>query len=502
MNKPAARRAPGRSAEEVQAAVERFLKASREPALLEPGEELIRLAEGHFTLDARNSRLMLQAWDTRRNVVRRIVDVREESRGRLQLVAERFAGKQGTVFLIDLARPSNREWERRGTRMIFRERFRYFLAREFPDWKLAELSTEQDLEHSLSPAYPRALLKRGATGLAAIGAGPEALDPSGALSFGLIWLDYLRRRGRRLTIEGLILFLPAGEEQTTCLRLQFLNPLAARFQVFTYSERDYAARLDLSDSGNLDTRLEVCATPALVHNDTIRRLLAIEGVERIDLIDGETSLRVRGLEFARTHGAEFLFGLSDRVPLREGHHAAVEQLARELAGMRSPEASHRSELYLENPEAWLESEVRRNIEAIDASLLPAPVYGQVPAFAACDRGIIDLLAANSSGRLAVLELKASADIHLPLQALDYWMRVRWHLAQNEFTACGYFPGIALRQDSPRILLIAPALEFHPSTEMILRYFAPEIEIERIGLGIGWRRELEVMFRIRGAGRPD
>jgi hypothetical protein len=52
-----------------------------------------------------------------------------------------------------------------------------------------------------------------------------------------------------------------------------------------------------------------------------------------------------------------------------------------------------------------------------------------------------------SGRLAVLELKASQDIHLPLQALDYWIRVKWHLDRDEFSSHGYFPGVILRKGS-------------------------------------------------------
>jgi hypothetical protein len=37
--------------------------------------------------------------------------------------------------------------------------------------------------------------------------------------------------------------------------------------------------------------------------------------------------------------------------------------------------------------------------------------------------MIDVLAVTREGRLAVLELKAEKDIHLPLQGLDYWSRV-------------------------------------------------------------------------------
>ena len=84
---------------------------------------------------------------------------------------------------------------------------------------------------------------------------------------------------------------------------------------------------------------------------------------------------------------------------------------------------------------------------------------------------------------------------MPLQALDYWIRVKWHLDRGEFERAGYFPGVGLRQDPPRMLLIAPALDFHPSNECVLRYFSSEIEVERVGVGGEWQRELKVMFRM-------
>ena len=501
MSKTATRRVPGRSAEELQAAVERFLKASKQPALLEPGEEIISLTGGNFALENSGSRIILQASDDHRSLVRRVVDLREQARGRLELVVERFAGKRGALFLLDLAQPTGPEWERRGTRLVFREQFRQFLQREFPAWNISELSTEADLEHSLSPAYPRALLKRGAAGLAAIGAPADGLNVSGVLSFGLIWLDYLRHRERRTAIEGLLLFLPVDHERVTCLRVRLLNHGNIRFEVFAYNRSGHTARLDLRDSGNLETRLEVCRRPSNTHRPALDRMLAIGGVEQIEAGDGEISLRVRGLEFARTAGDRILFGLGERAVVRESNFSECEQLARDLARMRHSNAKS-GPLYVRDPEAWLESQVRANLAAVDPSLEPSAVYGQVPAFAAGDRGILDLLATDTAGRLAIIELKASADLHLPLQALDYWMRVRWHLERGEFGAHGYFPGVTLREDQPRLLLVAPALEFHPTTESILSHFSPEIEVERIGIGIHWRRGLEVMFRLRGAERPD
>jgi hypothetical protein len=53
-----------------------------------------------------------------------------------------------------------------------------------------------------------------------------------------------------------------------------------------------------------------------------------------------------------------------------------------------------------------------------------------------------------------------------------------------------------------LLLVSPSLEFHPSTETILSYFAAGIEVERVGLAADWRKGLQVMFRLRGAERPE
>ena len=113
------------------------------------------------------------------------------------------------------------------------------------------------------------------------------------------------------------------------------------------------------------------------------------------------------------------------------------------------------------------------------------------------RGIIDLLAVDRDARLAVIELKVDQDIHLPLQALDYWMRVQWHLERGEFAERGYFTGISLVQEVPRLLLVAPAFEFHPSNETVLGFFAREIPVERVGIGLEWRQELKVVFRTPG-----
>jgi hypothetical protein len=105
-----------------------------------------------------------------------------------------------------------------------------------------------------------------------------------------------------------------------------------------------------------------------------------------------------------------------------------------------------------------------------------------------------VLTVTRSGRLAILEPKASEHIHLPLQAADYWLRIRRHLKQGDFSRYGYFNGIQLQDAPPLVYLVAPALRFHPSTDVLFRNFSPEIDFVRIGLAEKWRCGLRVVMR--------
>jgi len=492
-------------AAQAETAIHRFVESARDPILLEAGEPPFPLTPSSYSLEWRGPKLIIQAWDDVRNLARRIGGIAAEKPGKLELLIEKLGGRQGRLSLLDRARGTAAE-ERHSERLVFREAFRRSLERQFAGWRIAELSTEINLEHSLSPAYPRAFLRNGGGGWAAIAAPPEPGAAAGALTFGLIWLDYLRARQPRVTIEGLALFLPQAEARTVCLRLPFLNSRAARFTVFVCDPNGYEDRLDPADYGNLDTGVEPYSNGAglpLQVERWVDGLLKLPFVERIRRGDASVSLRVRGLEFARASSDGLVFGLASRSAASEADVHEIEELARQIFRMRSPSggAGRDNPVWRLQPEAWLESQVRRHIERIEPCVHADPVYGQVPAFAGGDRSVLDLLAADRGGRLAVIELKASEDIHLPLQALDYWMRVRWHVENGDFTRCGYFPGMALAAEWPRLLLVAPALCFHPKTETILRYFDPRIEVERVGLGAEWRRNPEVMFRIRGARRP-
>ncbi|MCP5115299.1 MAG: hypothetical protein GY953_31105, partial [bacterium] len=196
----------------------------------------------------------------------------------------------------------------------------------------------------------------------AIAAPPEANNPEGALTYGLIWLDYLRRNQTHLSVEGLAVFLPEGHERTTCLRIRHLNPHAARYEVFVYSKDAYEERIDPRDHGNLETRLETCRTAVterLAANSILNAVLRLPAVDSVLAPDGSLSLRVRGLEFARFHEHGLEFGIHRKRTAGDGDQREIELVVAELDRSRSSStADRRHPLYSSLPEAWLESRVR------------------------------------------------------------------------------------------------------------------------------------------------
>jgi hypothetical protein len=257
-----------------------------------------------------------------------------------------------------------------------------------------------------------------------------------------------------------------------------------------------------SDAGNLATwivprrEIEQAIAAAMPLAERIRRLAPDAIRVGVAPATQEVTLRFRGLEFARWRAGAMWYGLADRQDLLEPEKwPALEALVRQLETHRDPLASDtKHRLYRAQPERWLETIVAADPARIDARLDPRQIYAQVPAFSAGDRGIIDLLGATRDGRLAVLELKASEDIQLVLQAVDYWLRVRFHHAQDDFKRYGYFSDVQLNVRPPLLFLVAPGFRFHPSTDLVLRYLSPEIEVARIALAEDWRRGLRVVFR--------
>ena len=227
----------------------------------------------------------------------------------------------------------------------------------------------------------------------------------------------------------------------------------------------------------------------------------------------EVGVSLYGLEFARVrHGfepgsfareAELTFGAgANETPLQEETKAGFADLMQRLFESRSPEGSARNPLFRMQPESWLQSTLAGDLKQIDDSLGGHVIYQQVPAFAAADRAMLDLLTLTRAGRLAILELKVDEDLHFPLQGLDYWIRVQWLQQQRnscgvgELEQNGYFPGVPLQPRSPVLYYVAPALRLHPSMDTVLQHLSPAIDWTLVALNEGWRIEPKVIFRKR------
>src|SRR5260370_32673079 len=123
---------------QIRAHIEDFLKSARQPALLEPGEELLSLTAENYALEMRGSRLTLQAWDRTRNWSRRLTAVTEVTNARLAMTVEHFARREGQMFLLDLGRRSGAELSNRSGRLALRRSFRLFRRRPYPECRLVE----------------------------------------------------------------------------------------------------------------------------------------------------------------------------------------------------------------------------------------------------------------------------------------------------------------------------------------------------------------------------
>ena len=288
-------------------------------------------------------------------------------------------------------------------------------------------------------------------------------------------------------------------------------------------------QLEIGRNGNLEMRLvqNFDSAAALERlQAAIAQVLALvpeaarERVQRRVHSASAVGLSLHGLEFARVqHGlAPGSFQRKDRITfgagpneteLNEDTAPMLRELTSRLFESRHTGGSARDPLYRMQPERWLESRLSDALPEIEHSLLGAPVYRQVPAFAASDRGMLDLLAVNRDGRLAVVELKADEDLHMVLQGLDYWIRVH---------RCIRSRARRMERMTSRVPAIFPAsgwpIGHRCCTLSHLRcgciqprrqscaILSGEIEWNLIAVGEDWRRSLEVIWRKRAGEAPQ
>ncbi len=445
---------------------------------------------------------LLHLWSETYNLTRRVLAITDLSEHRLMLSVERF-GRLKPDRLEFIRRDFRRE-AREISRQEFCDRLRNILAQQFPDETVDSLVTSEDLEHSLPGNYARGLLHRGSMYSALLGIGErESADTvARSLSFGLLWVERLRASSAaRGSIGELRIILPGKSARGVAHLCGALgrNVGVRLFELDARSET--LEELDVASAGNLDSWLAPHREfQALLDSaDSLLSPITALAPRCITLhpMQGRMIvLRFRGLPFAYWEDGQLFSSLGEtrQAITGDARHALAPKI-RELELHRHPLAGDtRHALYRAQPERWLEDMIREDVTRVDACLDPNFVYTQVFANAGTEHGILDLLCVTRSGRLAILELKASENIHLPLQAADYWLRIRRHLQQGDFPRYGYFPGVLLQKAAPLVYLVAPALRFHPTTAVLLRYLSSEMDVACVGLAESWRRGLRVVMR--------
>jgi hypothetical protein len=508
-----------------------FVHALHHPVLAEGGGQSFDLTETAWRLEVEFGKLLLELWGDGRSAVRR-VEQAEPDGDRLRIVARKSRGAEPVMLEIrerdqpegprSDAADENQDPEaalrRAHDRYLFERELLALLAREFPGFNLERVSHRSDRAHSFSACYSRGWARRGGEAWAFLGLseleGPSAAE--NALAYALIWLDWLRQRSERTLMRGLKLILPPQAVTVAAHRAAYLDARAAQVEILEWASGAPAlGQIDLRDYGNVETRLTERRRGSRLleqFRPLVRDLLG-ERSDRVQVVpdsSGEAlSLRVLGLEVARVEGrmaGRPYFGLEgERRPLDEENRPEFSSFLASVLELRragSPDRSHR--LYCLQPERWLESLLVDDIARVDTAFLPEYVYPQVPAFSgpaspALSRGVIDILGvtrdrASSASRLAVVELKLDEDLNLPLQGLDYWLRVKWLEDRDQFRQFGYFPGLDPSPALPVLYLVSPAFRFHSTTERILRYFRPDIRVVKVGLNQRWREGAQVLFR--------
>jgi hypothetical protein len=505
--------------ENLRQTISNFLQGARAAVVVEDGSVAFDLAEARYAVSGEQHKCLLHLWSNDRNVVRRVLEA-EVKAACLRLQVQRMGQNRPTRLDFCRDRDLRSPAARRAARVAYEPKLRRALERNFPGWTVVRLTTAADLEHSFGPACLRGWMRQGQRARAVVGVNDKETQSTvdGALTCGILWLDACRQSHReRQTFEGLTMILPREMTKLTQQRMAHLHPSVAKWRLYEFDQREDAlTQLDAGDRGNLATRLGHATDEDQARRRFAGSIERIRGVlpqaEVAVLSAAAISFRCHGLEFAQARlrhdprsfhaGEEIVFGFgAEERALEDDNAAQFGDLIQLAAAVRREDGPRNHRLWRMQPERWLESRVAANVEQLDGRLLSGAVYAQVPAFAAADRAMIDILTMTRESRLAVVELKAEEDIHLPLQGVDYWSRVAWHQSRGEFARFGYFPGREISADKPLLLLVAPALHVHPTTDTILRYLSPEIEWELLGIVEHWREEIRVLFRKRPERTP-
>ena len=286
----------------------------------------------------------------------------------------RRAGKKGTLQLavqrMGQPRPSSIEIcrsddprtpnSRKAARAAYQRQLQRLLARTFPEFRLAHMTTGANLEQSFGPVYARNLLRRGQSAFAVFGVNEQETQSfiDASLTLAILWLDLCRKtHASKMHVEGLKLFVPAGTADFVRSRMAHLNYFAAKWCLYAVNEgEDSISELDCRDRGNIATQLVRCAdenaTRERFSNAIADVAQIIPEAEATVLAAGEITFRHQGLEFARArwvpepglfrNRCEIVFGLgAEETTLTDRTRERFLRCIHEIAEVRHAEGSSR-----------------------------------------------------------------------------------------------------------------------------------------------------------------
>jgi hypothetical protein len=426
----------------------------------------------------------------------------------LRLHCTKQMGRMQVVLMLTRGQAHNNTAQ---SRAEFVDKIALLIEANLVRFQVEQVICARDDARHLSKVRTRLIIKERGTTIAAVAVGEvESQDDIDAtLGEGLIWLEELRGRGRK--VGRLALFVPCGKASTISCRLTCITIAGATISLYEIDEAAKSIKpvvafdqADLSDNLKRASQRAEWAKPD-AHSpetalliDKVKQLVpeALETLQRSSWI----YLSIRGLTFARVSARKAIveFGLdSPRKKLTDANHNEFEELISRINTTRQPQTeNHNDPVFRAQAERWLEAVIRKDVSAIDPTLDPRFVYSQVPAYRGEQRKFIDLLTITRSGRLVIMELKVSEDAELPFQGLDYWLRIDWHKRRGDFERRGYFTGLPLSDEAPLIYLIAPLFRFHAMTKFIAAKIASQVPVYRIGINEDWRTQLRVLLSER------
>lgn len=512
--------------------LERFMLDSPRGWLGSGKQTFARLPPAQLEWSVEWGKLILSWWDDSQSQSLRIVGYAiEQSRIVLQgkrglmtepirLVFDRQIGDEVAAFEI----PPERLTERR---VWYGQLLARLIREQIPAVRVRHHSTGADHHHRVPGRYARMVLSRRGETILAIGASagevPAVID--GITAAGLVWFEnYNLERNTARQARQLWFFLPRDHSLTAMERLPLLKTGAgtAGFGCYEVDEIRHEIRQlqPVAQMELLSSYPRELLWPAETESldragaELHRRILSLapELIETRYRPGGLISYAINGLEFARlpindhlsanfaVAGDPFPHDPRQRspfgTPLDQRTMPELRRLVERLIANRNGTArEHRHPFYRLRTEAWLESLLRSDIRRLDPELDPSFVYSQIPTWHADQRSVIDLLSVKRDGpdrgRMVVIEIKAAEDLQLPIQGLDYWLRVEQARARGEFARRQLFDGVQLADRSPLLYLVAPRLRFHRNFTIIARCLNPEIAAYRVGLNANWREGIRV-----------